>query len=137
MRTVEPEADHRHRDDANPFTYFERLAMVRAALDEAGVDPQRIAIVPFPISEPERFAHYVPPEAVHVVRTYSGWEARKAQRLRAAGYRVVEIPGPQPKPVTSTEIRRRLEAGEPLDGLVPPAVARWLASRAAPLAVPQ
>ena len=34
----------------------------------------------------------------------------------------------EPHPVSSSEIRRRARAGEPLDGLVAPAVAQYIAS---------
>ncbi len=42
----------------------------------------------------------------------------------AAGVTFFEI---EPSPVSSTEIRRRVAAGEPIDGLVPPAVAAEIA----------
>jgi nicotinic acid mononucleotide adenylyltransferase len=35
----------------------------------------------------------------------------------------------EPNPVASTEVRAGIAAGEPLDGLVPPAVARLVAER--------
>ena len=34
-----------------------------------------------------------------------------------------------PQPISSSEIRRRIRAGEPIDGLVVPAVAEYIASR--------
>lgn len=34
-----------------------------------------------------------------------------------------------PPALSSTEIRRRAAGGEPLEGLVPPAVAAWIRSR--------
>src|SRR6185503_2780148 len=37
---------HRHTDAANPFTYFERLRLLRAALDGAGL-ADRASVVPF------------------------------------------------------------------------------------------
>jgi nicotinic acid mononucleotide adenylyltransferase len=35
----------------------------------------------------------------------------------------------EPNPAASTEVRARIATGEPLDGLVPPAVARLVAER--------
>ncbi|WP_119154946.1 nicotinate-nucleotide adenylyltransferase [Caldimonas tepidiphila] len=49
-----------------------------------------------------------------------------APALAALPHRVVELPLP-PMPLSSTEIRARAARGEPLDGLVPPAVARYIA----------
>ena len=34
--------------EANPLNYFERYALLRAALSDAGIDPIDFSIVPFP-----------------------------------------------------------------------------------------
>jgi len=35
----------------------------------------------------------------------------------------------EPLPISSSEVRARCRAGQPIDGLVPPAVAEWIAAR--------
>lgn len=122
----EPTSRHRHLPEANPYSYRERLLMVRAALGAAGIDLTRVAIVPFPIHDPSRWRHYVPPGATHFIRVFSDWEAEKAARLRAAGYAVVELPAGA-KRVSGTEVRRRLAIGADWRALVPPAVAELIA----------
>lgn len=118
---AEPASPHRHLPEANPYSYRERLLMVRAALGAAGIDLARVAIVPFPIHDPSRWRHYVPPGVTHFIRVFSDWEAEKAARLRAAGYTVVELPAGA-KEVSGTEVRRRLATGADWRGLLPPAV---------------
>lgn len=117
--TLRPEAGsaHRHRQDANPFTYWERCELLLAALDR---DP-RVVIVPFDLARPELWAGYVPLDAVQYVGRGGPWEAEKARRLAAAGYRVIEAaPGPGARR-SSTEIRAAMRAGGDWEGLVPPA----------------
>ena len=60
----EAEASHRHRDDANPYSFFQRQTMIRETLLDEGVDLRRVVFVPFPINFPERWQHYVPPGTV-------------------------------------------------------------------------
>ena len=48
---------------------------------------------------------------------------RPGYAVTRRAWRVVTFFEIEPTPVSSTEIRRRVAAGEPIDGLVPPAVA--------------
>ena len=43
----------RSKPEENPFTYYERMNMIRDAMLEAGVSRQEFEIVPFPINFPE------------------------------------------------------------------------------------
>lgn len=120
---VPPESmsPHRHLPEANPFSYWERLLMVRAALGAAGIDLTRVSIVPFPLHAPSRWPHYVPPGVTHFIRVFSAWEEAKAERLRTAGYLVVEL-AVEGKDISGTEVRRRLAAGADWRSLLPGAV---------------
>lgn len=125
---------HRHHAEANPFTFFERLSMIRDTLLEEGVPLERVAIIPFPVNLPERWRYYVPPEAHHFVRVFSAWEQTKVDRLAEAGYAVEVLSPGAAKQVEATEVRRRLATGEDWRALVPPAVARVI--EASPAAFP-
>lgn len=120
----EGSSGHRHLAESNPFTYFDRLRMIRATLQDAEMDLSRIMIVPFPINFPERMRYYVPPEVVHYLRVFSAWEQAKVDRLRAAGYRVEVLDPGGTKGVEASEVRRRMGAGEAWEELVPDGVAR-------------
>lgn len=131
---AEPANRARHMPAANPFAYWERALMVRDALLEDGVTPERFLLVAFPIHHPDRWAHYVPgspADALHLIRTFSPWEEEKVRRLEAAGLRVEAIRG-VPKHISAVEVRSRLAAGDGWEPLVPPAVRRWLRRLDAP-----
>jgi cytidyltransferase-like protein len=132
-RRAEPTSAHRHRSDANPFTFYERVELLAAALgDELGLGDVRV--VPFDLGRPEHWAHYVPLSAVQHVGMSGPWEREKARRLAAGGYRVVEVPREGARR-SSTAIRACLRSGGDWEPLVPPATVpllrALLAARAA------
>lgn len=108
-RRAENVARHRHTDQANPFSYYERVLLLAAALDAAGWG-ERAVVVPFDLTRPEHWTHYVPAEAVQHVRTLGPWEAEKADRL-AATYPVVRVPADTATGLAATEVRATLRAG--------------------------
>ena len=122
-RRPEPGSDHRHLADSNPFTYYERLELLTAALgaaEGAGEDAAgRVSIVPFDLGRPECWPHYAPLHAVQYVGLYGPWEREKVRRLAAGGYRVVAVPGDERTRRTSTAIRQALRAGAGWEALVP------------------
>ena len=123
-RQADPSSEHRHRADANPFTYYERVELLTAALAaDEGLGPERAAqvrIVPFDLARPEHWSHYVPLSAVQYVGVYGPWEREKVRRLLAGGYRVVEVPGEESTRRTATAIRAAVRAGQDWERLVPP-----------------
>jgi cytidyltransferase-like protein len=129
-RHAEPTSDHRHRAEANPFTYYERIELLTAALAAAdGLGAERAArvrIVPFDLGRPEHWSHYVPSHAVQYVGVYGPWEREKVARLVAGGYRTVEVHGDQRTRRTSSAIRSALRAGAGWEPLVPPATVQPL-----------
>lgn len=118
-----PADRHRGLPEANPFPYWLRERMVRTALLDREVAPDRFSIVPFPILEPDLWEHYVPRGTVHFVRVFSPWEQAKVGALRAAGYRVEVLDGGESKRETATEVRRLIRSGGPWRDLVPAATA--------------
>src|SRR3954447_17185747 len=43
----------RHLPESNPFSYADRLLMVKAAAAELRLDPAAVHVIPFPVNEPE------------------------------------------------------------------------------------
>ncbi len=115
-RHADPRSAHRHRDDANPLTYWQRAELIRAAL----AAPE-VRIVPFDLGRPEHWAGYVPLDAVQYVGLAGEWERAKARRLADAGYRVREVPPPPWPRRSGTAIRAALRAGAGWEAMVPPA----------------
>lgn len=122
-RHKEPTSTHRHTPDANPFTYFERALLLRAALDADGI-ADRSTIVPFDLTRREHWPEYVPLGCMHVVRAFSDWERQKADWLQEAGYQVTVLDGDPQTKLSATDIRALLAEGdERWQDYVPAAVA--------------
>ena len=120
----EAASPHRHEPASNPFTYFERLQMIRDTLLAEGLDARDFALVPFPVHEPGLIGYYVPEGTVHFVRVYSRWEREKVRRLRDEGFPVEVLNPGEEKEVSGTEVRRLMREGLPWEHLVPSGTAK-------------
>ena len=122
---VRPEASDpaRHLPESNPYTYVERLLMVKAAAVDAGLDLARVHAIPFPVNEPELWPAYVPRGVTQYVRVFSAWGGTKLERLRDAGYEVVVLDEGAEKEVSGALVREAIRSGGDWRGLVPPGVA--------------
>jgi nicotinamide-nucleotide adenylyltransferase len=125
---IKPEASDplRHLPESNPFTYVERLLMVKAAAQDAGIDLARLHVIPFPVNEPELWHAYVPEDVVQFIRLFSDWGGTKLERLRDAGYEVVVLDEGAAKAVSGADVRAALRNGGDWESLVPPGVAEVL-----------
>jgi nicotinamide-nucleotide adenylyltransferase len=118
-------AQYSHNID-NPFTAGERLAMIRKALEEAGVDCSRVWIVP------------VPDVHLHMlwVSALEGYTPRfdivfsnepLTRRLfTEAGYKVKAVRFFSRKVYASTQIREKMLKGGNWEELVPKSVAKFV-----------
>ena len=116
---VEAADSERHKPESNPFTFFERQWMIRAALAEEDVDLSRVSIVPFPIHNPERWEHYCPKETVQFIRIFSDWSKQKAERFQAAGWQVEILDPGVKKQDSGSTVRWCLCEGQGWEYLVP------------------
>jgi nicotinamide-nucleotide adenylyltransferase len=125
---IKPEAADpaRHLPEANPWSYAERLLMVKAAATDLGLELSRVHVIPFPVNEPELWGAYVPEGVTQFLRLFSGWGGEKLERLRSAGYEVVVLDEGAEKDVSGTDVRDALRLGGSWESLVPPGVARVL-----------
>jgi cytidyltransferase-like protein len=125
---IRPEASDplRHLPESNPFTYVERLLMVKAAAADAGIDLARLHVIPFPVNEPELWHAYVPEDVVQFIRLFSDWGGTKVERLREAGFEVVVLDEGAAKEISGADVRNALREGGDWQNLVPPAVAAVL-----------
>lgn len=120
--------DHRNQAMANPFTYYERMFMVRLALREAGIPLSEFAIIPFPIETPEKIKLYAPPSARYFLTIYDNWGRQKLALLRSLGLEteVMWERDNASRLASGTEVRRRITQGEEWRHLVPPAVYQYI-----------
>jgi cytidyltransferase-like protein len=133
-----PEASDpaRHLPESNPYTYDERLLMVKAAAGDLGLDPSSIHVIPFPVNEPDLWSAYVPGGITQYLRLFSAWGGEKQERLAAAGYEVVILDQGAEKELSGTDVREALRSGGDWESLVPPGVAEVI-RRLSPIAVPK
>ena len=96
----------------NPFTAGERLRMVRASLDELGIDPSKYYLITVPDAAMHsvwvsQVLSYTPPfDAV-----YSN-EPLTSRLFREFGIKVEKIPFFHREVYSATEVRKRMLAGE-------------------------
>ena len=121
-------SNHRHLPEDNPLTYIERLMMIQDTLHDEGYPMERVFIVPMPIHHPDRWKFYLPADTVIFVVVYSPWELQKAERLRAAGYKV-QIVDTLKKGISGQRIRSLIRSNGKWEDLVPPAAVRHLRQR--------
>jgi cytidyltransferase-like protein len=124
-RRIRPEASDplRHLPESNPYTYVERHLMVRAAVRDLDLDPERVHVIPFPVNEPELWPAYVPAGVTQYLRLFSEWGGTKLERFRAAGYEVVVLDAGVEKEVSGADVRAAIRTGGGWESLVPPGVA--------------
>jgi nicotinamide mononucleotide adenylyltransferase len=113
----------RHLPESNPFSYAERLLMVKAAAAELGLEPSAVHVIPFPVNEPELWAAYVPDGVTQYLRLFSAWGGTKLDRLRKAGYEVVILDEGTEKQLSGADVRAALRDGGDWEALVPAGVA--------------
>ena len=120
----EPSDPLRHLPESNPWSYPERLLMVKAAAADIRLDPTCVHVIPFPVNEPELWPAYVPDGVTQYLRLFSEWGGTKLDRLQEAGYEVVVLDRGAEKQISGAHVRERLRAGGDWESLVPPGVAR-------------
>jgi nicotinamide-nucleotide adenylyltransferase len=124
----EPSDPLRHLPESNPWSYTERLLMVKAAAADLGLELARVHVIPFPVNEPELWPAYVPDGVTQYIRLFSEWGGTKLDRLHAAGYEVVVLDEGVEKEVSGAAVRAALRDGGDWQSLVPRGVARVIRS---------
>jgi cytidyltransferase-like protein len=124
----EPSDPLRHLPESNPYSYAERLLMIKAAAADLGLDPACVHVIPFPVNEPELWPAYVPAGVTQYLRLFSEWGGTKLERMRAAGYEVVVLDEGTEKELSGADVRAAIRDGDDWEALVPPGVARVLRS---------
>ncbi len=124
----EPSDPARHLPESNPWSYAERMLMVKAAATDLGLGLARVHPIPFPVNEPELWPAYVPAGVTQYIRLFSDWGGTKLDRLREAGYEVVVLDEGAEKEISGADVREALRSGRSWEELVPPGVARVINS---------
>lgn len=119
---------HRLDSSANPFTFFERLEMIRAALLGEGICESEFTIVPFPIETPDLIFNFVPKDAVFFMTIYDDWGRDKFKTLSDLGVNVEVMweRTPEQKPISGSLLRKTIAEGGNWENLVPSSVADYI-----------
>jgi nicotinamide-nucleotide adenylyltransferase/phosphinothricin biosynthesis protein PhpF len=120
----EPSDPARHLPESNPWSFAERLLMVKAAAADLELELACVHVIPFPVNEPELWPAYVPDGVTQYLRLFSEWGGTKLERMRDAGYEVVVLDQGAEKEISGAEVREALREGGDWESLVPPGVAR-------------
>src|SRR4051812_41554823 len=51
---------HRSARADNPYTFFDRVKMIRRSLLESGISASRFSVIPFPIEQPDYLQEFLP-----------------------------------------------------------------------------
>ncbi len=95
----------RHLAVENPFTFYERLLMINRSLKESGFDPDSFNIVPFPIDNPDLWAHYAPDSATMFLRDRGEWTKTKVTMLESRGWKTELLNDSQDLDIHGIDIR--------------------------------
>lgn len=121
----------RSTKQANPFTYFERMEMIRDALLDFGVKREEFDIIPFPINRPEYILQYAPKDATYFMSICDAWGEEKQRILSGLGLNVEVLwrRTAEDKGVTATEVRSRIVHGLSWKELVPKTAYDYMVER--------
>jgi cytidyltransferase-like protein len=118
----------RSKPEENPFTYYERMIMLRDAMVEVGIDRNEFEIVPFPINFPELIKFYVPMNALFFVTIYDEWGKHKLETLNSLGIKtdLMWTRRLEERFTTGKDVRKLIAANEEWEHLVPKSVAAYI-----------
>lgn len=127
--TKENEADtKRSMPEENPFTYYERMIMLRDAMLEAGIKRNEFEIVPFPINFPELIQYYVPLDSLFFVTIYDEWGKHKLETLNALGVKtdLMWTRTLEERFTTGKDVRKLIAEDQSWEHLLPISVANYI-----------
>jgi len=119
---------HRGSLSSNPLSYFQRYEMIRELMLSLGVAPNKFAIVPFRIDDPDLLNGYIPDNTKIYLTIYDDWGLEKVSRLNSSEFQteVLWSRTEDQKVTTGTEIRRLIRDGKKWEHLVPKVVCSYL-----------
>ncbi|MDR2410889.1 MAG: viperin family antiviral radical SAM protein [Bacteroidales bacterium] len=121
--------ENRFKAESNPFSFYERMIMIRNSLLDENIDASQFDIVPFPIEKEEDIFYFAPKEAVCFITIYDKWGNRKKEKLNKLGLHI-EIMWEKDismKPACATIIRNMIvNQNDAWLKMVPAAVSKYI-----------
>lgn len=121
--------NNRSKPASNPFSFYERMIMIKNALLSEGVPASQFDILPFPIENEENILYFTPQNAVYFLTIYDNWGKRKKEKLERLGLNVEILweKDISEKPTCATVIRKMISDNENTWlNLVPGAVSKFI-----------
>ena len=111
-----------------PFTFYDRMKMIKDSLIERGINPLKFDIVPFPVHKLHFVKYYIPSDSVILATVYDDWGRKKIEMFENMGFKVKILweRTLDERFTTGTEVRRRITEGEQWKHLVPPSVYEYI-----------
>lgn len=112
MEEYEIVDSHRHLDISNPYTYYQRLKMIKNSIlcdKEINNRYNDIVIVPFPINKPEYWHFCIPDNVTQYINILDAWDEKKSSVFIKNGFSVKELN--MPRITSATEIRKMISEG--------------------------
>lgn len=118
----------RFQPASNPFTFYERMMMIRLSMRDAGIRESDFCITPFPIECPEKIINFVPKDAVFFQTIYDEWGEKKVKTLESLGYQteIMWIREDSQRITSGTEIRNLIAGNKDWQHLVPIAAVTYI-----------
>lgn len=114
----------------DPFTAGERLQMIRLALKEAKIDPQKVAVIPIPDTWESHSLW------VSRVRAYCddfdvvfSNQPLVSRLFKEAGFKIVRVPLYKRNTLSGTQLRKRMIKEEKWEPYVPQSVVNFIKKR--------
>jgi cytidyltransferase-like protein len=105
--------EHRGSAVANPLSYWERMTLIKAGLNDIGVSESAVSFVPFPIDQPETLKYAIPKSIICATTNLYEWNHEKVTRLRDAGYSTHILNECVKVKYDGATIRKQIIAGNP------------------------
>lgn len=129
-RQIDEIDKHRMNKSSNPFTYYERMEMIRLAMIENKISRSEFVIVPFPIEQPNMIFNFAPKNAVYYMTIYDEWGKEKYKILKnlKLNVKVMWYRSEAEKPISGSLVRQKIADKENWEQLVPISVAEYIKS---------
>jgi MoaA/NifB/PqqE/SkfB family radical SAM enzyme len=121
--------ENRFKDESNPFSYYERMIMIKNSLLDEKIASTQFDIVPFPIEKEEDILYFAPKNAIYFMTIYDEWGKNKKEKLERLGLNVEVMwkKDISKKPTCATLIRKMIADQENTWlKMVPPAVSEFI-----------
>ena len=118
----------RAKTTANPFTYYERLSMIKTTIMNEGIKINEFEIVPFPINFSQYIKYYVPINATFFITIYDSWGYAKKATLENQNFnvKILQEGKTNLKLAEGTEIRKLMKKNGNWSEFVPNLVTEYI-----------